>query len=84
MPAAGLPVDPPYVSVKSVMGCLHAVAVLSSNSLLYFLLSFFPVHTTSMKNYNHMLSTDNKGYAALKFEELKNPGTFPGQVSIQP
>ena len=49
-----------------------------------FSVSFFPVHTTSMKNYNHILSTDNKGYAALKFEELKNPGVFPGQVWYPP
>ena len=48
--------------------------------IIIIIYSFFAVHTTSMKNYNHLVSTDNKGYAALQMEQYLNPGTLPGQV----
>jgi len=44
------------------------------------MLSFFAVHGTSLNNTNRLVSGDNKGYASLVFEQLKNPkGTLPGQ-----
>ena len=42
--------------------------------------SWFPVHPTSMNNTNTLISSDNKGYAAIHFEADMNPGAFPGQV----
>ena len=50
------------------------------NSLLL-LCSLFPVHTTTMKRYNHLISTDNKGYASYLFEQAYNNNTLnPGEV----
>lgn len=46
------------------------------------LISFFAVHTTSMKNYNHLVSTDNKGIASQLMERYLNPGVLPGQVGV--
>lgn len=44
------------------------------------MLSWFPVHGTSMNNSNRLISSDNKGYASLLFEqEYSPPGTFPGK-----
>lgn len=44
------------------------------------MINWFPVHGTSMNNSNHLISGDNKGYAALLFEEQFNPpGTLPGK-----
>eukprot|EP01112_Ceratiomyxa_fruticulosa_P007736 TRINITY_DN2003_c0_g1_i1.p1 TRINITY_DN2003_c0_g1~~TRINITY_DN2003_c0_g1_i1.p1 ORF type:complete len:722 (-),score=137.75 TRINITY_DN2003_c0_g1_i1:121-2286(-) len=42
-------------------------------------IAWFSVHGTSMNNTNHLISSDNKGYAAYLFEKYKNPaGTLPG------
>jgi neutral ceramidase len=46
------------------------------------LISFFGVHETSMKNFNHLVSSDNKGVAAQYMERYLNPGQLPGQVSV--
>ena len=49
---------------------------------MYF--SWFPVHCTSMNNTNHLISSDNKGYAAQMFEKVKNGheiGVYPTLVS---
>ena len=44
------------------------------------MLNWFAVHGTSMNNSNHLISSDNKGYAALLFEQDYNPpGTMPGK-----
>ena len=42
------------------------------------MISFFPVHGTSLNNTNMFVAGDNKGYAALLFEKYKNPGSLPG------
>ena len=44
--------------------------------------SLFPVHTTTMKRYNHLISSDNKGYASYMFERTYNPDSLPGEVSM--
>ena len=42
---------------------------------------FLPVHQTSLKSDQHLVSSDNKGFAALRLERELNPeGTHPGQV----
>lgn len=44
------------------------------------MLNWFAVHGTSMNNTNHLISSDNKGYASLLFEqEFNPPGTMPGK-----
>lgn len=52
----------------------------SKTNLPMGMLNWFAVHGTSMNNTNHLISSDNKGYAALLFEEEFNPpGTMPGK-----
>ena len=46
--------------------------------VLYF--SWFAVHCTSMNNTNHYISSDNKGYAELLFEQMMNGDALPGKV----
>lgn len=46
------------------------------------MISWFPVHGTSMNNTNELISSDNKGYASMLFERLKNNNTRPGQGSF--
>ncbi|CAG2240357.1 ASAH2 [Mytilus edulis] len=41
------------------------------------MISWFAVHCTSMNNTNHLISSDNKGYAEQLFEMNKNGGAFP-------
>uniref|UniRef100_A0A8B9K200 Neutral ceramidase n=1 Tax=Astyanax mexicanus TaxID=7994 RepID=A0A8B9K200_ASTMX len=43
------------------------------------MLSWFAVHSVSMHETNHMVSSDNLGYAAYLFEQDKNIGSLPGQ-----
>ena len=35
-----------------------------------------------MNNTNHLISSDNKGYAAILFEQMMNNGSLPGKVFI--
>ena len=43
------------------------------------MIAWFAVHGTSMNNTNALLSSDNKGYAALHTELARNPGSLPGK-----
>lgn len=44
------------------------------------MLNWFPVHCTSMNNTNHLISGDNKGWAAQVFERYMDGGkTLPGR-----
>ncbi|XP_056386007.1 neutral ceramidase-like isoform X2 [Hyla sarda] len=45
------------------------------------LVSWFAVHAVSMPNTNHLISSDNLGYASYLFEQAKNTGSLPGEVS---
>ncbi|XP_051883476.1 neutral ceramidase [Pristis pectinata] len=42
-------------------------------------LSWFAVHPVSMNNTNHLVSSDNMGYASYLFEQEKNVGCLPGE-----
>uniref|UniRef100_UPI00398EB897 neutral ceramidase n=1 Tax=Pristiophorus japonicus TaxID=55135 RepID=UPI00398EB897 len=42
-------------------------------------LSWFAVHPVSMNNTNHLVSSDNMGYASYLFEQEKNAGSLPGK-----
>ena len=42
--------------------------------------SWFAVHGTSMNNSNKLISSDNKGYAAMRFEQDINSYTNVGKV----
>ncbi|XP_022355866.1 neutral ceramidase [Enhydra lutris kenyoni] len=43
------------------------------------LLSWFAIHPVSMNNSNHLVNSDNVGYASYLFEQEKNKGYLPGQ-----
>ncbi|XP_054154941.1 uncharacterized protein LOC128953485 [Oppia nitens] len=43
------------------------------------LINWHAVHGVSMNNTNHLISSDNKGYASLLFEADYNPGNLPGK-----
>ncbi|XP_051002296.1 neutral ceramidase [Acomys russatus] len=43
------------------------------------LISWFAIHPVSMNNTNHLVNSDNMGYAAYLFEQEKNKGYLPGQ-----
>ncbi|XP_008827930.1 neutral ceramidase [Nannospalax galili] len=43
------------------------------------LISWFAIHPVSMNNSNHLVNSDNMGYAAYLFEQEKNRGHLPGQ-----
>ncbi|XP_070288878.1 neutral ceramidase isoform X2 [Myotis yumanensis] len=42
-------------------------------------LSWFAIHPVSMNNSNHLVNSDNMGYASYLFEQEKNKGHLPGQ-----
>ncbi|KAM3913365.1 putative neutral ceramidase C [Leptodactylus fuscus] len=46
------------------------------------LVSWFAVHAVSMPNTNHLISSDNMGYASYLFEQAKNEGSLPGEGSF--
>lgn len=46
------------------------------------MISWFPVHPTSMNNTNTMISSDNQGYAAILLEKEMNHDLTPGQGSF--
>lgn len=46
------------------------------------MINWFPVHCTSMNNSNHLISSDNKGYAEILFEQFMNPKDRPGAGSF--
>nr|XP_004653058.2 neutral ceramidase [Jaculus jaculus] len=43
------------------------------------LVSWFAIHPVSMNNTNHLVNSDNVGYAAYLLEQEKNRGHLPGQ-----
>ncbi|KAF6107544.1 N-acylsphingosine amidohydrolase 2B [Phyllostomus discolor] len=43
------------------------------------LISWFAIHPVSMNNTNHLVNSDNMGYASYLFEQDKNTGYLPGQ-----
>ncbi|XP_048191371.1 LOW QUALITY PROTEIN: neutral ceramidase-like [Perognathus longimembris pacificus] len=43
------------------------------------LISWFALHPVSMNNTNHLVNSDNMGYAAYLYEQEKNTGYLPGQ-----
>jgi len=46
------------------------------------MINWFPVHCTSMNNTNTLISSDNKGYAEMLFEQAMDPGSKMGQSSF--
>lgn len=44
--------------------------------------SWFAVHPVSMNNSNHLVNSDNVGYASYLFEQEKNKGMLPGEVGM--
>ncbi|KAJ1141773.1 hypothetical protein NDU88_008101 [Pleurodeles waltl] len=50
---------------------------LKNNSLG--IISWFAVHPVSMNNTNHLVNSDNMGYASYLFEQEQNKGFLPGE-----
>ncbi|NWI99499.1 ASAH2 ceramidase, partial [Crypturellus undulatus] len=46
------------------------------------LISWFAIHPVSMNNTNHLVNSDNVGYASYLFEQEKNAGMLPGEGSF--
>uniref|UniRef100_A0A8B9SDD3 Neutral ceramidase n=1 Tax=Apteryx owenii TaxID=8824 RepID=A0A8B9SDD3_APTOW len=46
------------------------------------LISWFAIHPVSMNNTNHLVNSDNVGYASYLFEQEKNKGMLPGEGSF--
>ncbi|GAB0192545.1 putative neutral ceramidase C [Grus japonensis] len=46
------------------------------------LISWFAVHPVSMNNTNHLVNSDNVGYASYLFEQDKNKGMLPGEATM--
>ncbi|KAM4031729.1 putative neutral ceramidase C [Anomaloglossus baeobatrachus] len=46
------------------------------------LVSWFAVHAVSMPVTNHLISSDNMGYASYLLEQVKNTGSLPGEGSF--
>ncbi|XP_043588615.1 neutral ceramidase [Bombus pyrosoma] len=42
-------------------------------------INWFAIHPTSMNNTNHLLSSDNVGYASILFEKIMNNDSLPGK-----
>lgn len=42
-------------------------------------INWFAVHPTSMNNTNHLVSSDNVGYASVLFEKMMNKNSFVGK-----
>ncbi|XP_045447519.1 neutral ceramidase-like [Melitaea cinxia] len=61
---------------------LTQVRILKNNGDLLGVLNWFSVHVTSMNMSNHLVSSDNLGYAALKLEATLNPSRPVGRPQI--
>ncbi|XP_030058950.1 putative neutral ceramidase C isoform X2 [Microcaecilia unicolor] len=53
--------------------------MVDSNNQPLGIISWFAVHPVSMNNTNHLVSSDNMGYASYLFEQEQNKGQLPGQ-----
>ncbi|CAO2585198.1 Neutral ceramidase [Lemmus lemmus] len=74
--------NPPSERARSVgiiqkVELLLGLSRLTWHSLLF--CSWFAIHPVSMNNSNHLVNSDNMGYAAYLFEQEKNKGYLPGQ-----
>ncbi|KOX71109.1 Neutral ceramidase [Melipona quadrifasciata] len=45
-------------------------------------INWFAIHPTSMNNTNHLVSSDNVGYASILFEKIMNNDSLPGKGSF--
>uniref|UniRef100_A0A646QF66 Neutral ceramidase n=1 Tax=Hemiscolopendra marginata TaxID=943146 RepID=A0A646QF66_9MYRI len=46
------------------------------------MVNWFAVHAVSMNNTNKLISSDNKGYASLLFEQFIEPKSLPGKTKF--
>ncbi|EEB16906.1 Neutral ceramidase precursor, putative [Pediculus humanus corporis] len=51
---------------------------ISNDNVPMGVINWFPVHPTSMNNTNTLVSSDNVGYASIKFEKMMNPNHLLG------
>lgn len=57
---------------------MTVLKIVSASGVDIGMINWFAVHCTSMNNTNHMISSDNKGYAAQQVEKMFNPESAPG------
>ncbi|XP_026489460.2 neutral ceramidase-like [Vanessa tameamea] len=67
---------------KNIDDELTQVRIVKSDGNLHGVMNWFSVHATSMNMSNHLVSSDNLGYAALKLEATLNPGRPTGKPTI--
>lgn len=60
---------------------LQQVRIVKSDGNLHGVLNWFAVHPTSMNMTNHLISSDNLGYASIRMEKILNPSKPTGNVS---
>ena len=60
---------------------MHLIKAIDTNGTLMGIIDWFAVHGTSMNNTNKLISSDNKGYAAMRYEEDYNGRLHIGKVS---
>ncbi|XP_026314778.1 neutral ceramidase-like [Hyposmocoma kahamanoa] len=61
---------------------LQQVSIVKSDGSLHGVLNWFAVHTTSMNMTNHLISSDNLGYASIRLEKTLNPNRPTGHPEI--
>lgn len=61
---------------------LQQVRIVKNDGSLHGVLNWFSIHTTSMNMTNHLISSDNLGYASIRMEKTLNPGKPTGHVSF--
>ncbi|CAH0581612.1 unnamed protein product [Chrysodeixis includens] len=61
---------------------LTQVRIQRPDGSLLGVMNWFAVHTTSMNMTNHLVSSDNLGYAALRMEKELNPITVYGRPKV--
>lgn len=66
-------------SAITYVECINWIALIFD---FWLFISWFAVHPVSMNNTNHLVNSDNMGYASYLFEQEKNKGLLPGEVGI--
>ncbi|XP_031838351.1 neutral ceramidase [Nomia melanderi] len=58
---------------------LTQIQFVGADNKLLGVINWFPVHPTSMNNTNHLVSSDNVGYASILFEKAMNKDSLIGK-----
>ena len=61
---------------------MYIIKATDANGKALGVATWYAVHGTSMNNSNKLISGDNKGYAAMRFEADFNGYSHAGKVSL--